>query len=89
MPRRADHDARRRQVLHRARPLRALRTGVHDLGYRYVAAEAGVSVRLVQYYFPSRHELLIAGLETRGGGSPRASTSASTSSRTRPTSARA
>jgi AcrR family transcriptional regulator len=36
---------------------------VHDLGYRDVAAEAGVSVRLVQYYFPSKQELLLAGLE--------------------------
>ncbi|WP_433036527.1 TetR/AcrR family transcriptional regulator [Actinomycetospora sp. CA-053990] len=62
MPRRADHDARRLQVL--AALVRcALRTGVHDLGYRDVASEAGVSVRLVQYYFPSRHELLLAGLE--------------------------
>jgi len=62
VPRRADHDARRLQVL-TALVRCALRTGVHDLGYRDVAAEAGVSLRLVQYYFPSKHELLLAGLE--------------------------
>jgi AcrR family transcriptional regulator len=62
VPRRADHEARRLQVL--AALVRcALRTGVHDLGYRDVAAEAGVSLRLVQYYFPSKQELLLAGLE--------------------------
>ena len=62
MPRHADHDARRLQVL-TALVRCARRSGVHDLGYRDVAAEAGVSLRLVQYYFPSKHELLVAGLE--------------------------
>jgi AcrR family transcriptional regulator len=61
VPRLADHDARRHQVL-TALVRCARRQGLHDTGYRDVAAEAGVSVRLVQYYFPSKTELFVAGL---------------------------
>ena len=57
MPRRVDHDERREQIgdaLIRV----AARRGLHETGMREVAAEANVSVRLVQYYFTSKQRLL-------------------------------
>ncbi len=36
--------------------------GLHQCGFREVAAEAGVSVNLVQYYFPTKEALLLGGL---------------------------
>lgn len=36
--------------------------GLHHCGFREVAAEAGVSVNLVQYYFPTKADLLLGGL---------------------------
>lgn len=36
--------------------------GLHHCGFREVAAEAGVSVNLVQYYFPTKEDLLLGGL---------------------------
>ncbi|MFB9904227.1 hypothetical protein [Allokutzneria oryzae] len=35
---------------------------MHTIGFRDVAAEAGVSVNLVQYYFPTKARLLHGGL---------------------------
>ncbi|MCE6995510.1 TetR/AcrR family transcriptional regulator [Saccharothrix sp. S26] len=61
MPKRVDHDQRRRELAEalvrcaRTRPL-------HAIGYREVAAEAGVSLNLVQYYFPTKEKLLHGGL---------------------------
>jgi len=37
--------------------------GLHATGMREVAAEAGVSLRLVQYYFGTKEELLLAGMQ--------------------------
>ncbi|MBM7814796.1 TetR/AcrR family transcriptional regulator [Saccharothrix algeriensis] len=61
MPKRVDHGQRRRELAEalvrcaRTRPL-------HAIGYREVAAEAGVSTNLVQYYFPTKEQLLHGGL---------------------------
>ncbi|MEE1754662.1 TetR/AcrR family transcriptional regulator [Streptomyces sp. SP18CS02] len=62
MPRQADHDQRRRQIAEAVWRL-AGRGGLEDVTLRQVAAEAGVSVRLVQYYFGSRDGLLLTALE--------------------------
>ena len=37
--------------------------GLHATGMREVAAEAGVSLRLVQYYFGTKEELLLAAMQ--------------------------
>jgi len=57
MPRQADHEQRRRQIAGALVRIAAAR-GVHNAGMREVAAEAGVSVRLIQYYFGTKEELL-------------------------------
>ena len=62
MPKRDDHEERRRQIadaLLRA----AAERGLHATGMREVAAEAGVSLRLVQYYFGTKEELLLSGMQ--------------------------
>ena len=62
MPKRVDHEERRRQIADAL--LRAAATrGLHATGMREVAAEAGVSLRLVQYYFGTKEELLLAGMQ--------------------------
>ncbi|KUL36802.1 TetR family transcriptional regulator [Streptomyces sp. NRRL F-4489] len=61
MPRRVDH-AERRAALTEALIRVAARRGLHAVGMREVAAEAGVSLRLVQYYFETKEKLLLAGL---------------------------
>ncbi|MFH8984231.1 TetR/AcrR family transcriptional regulator [Streptomyces varsoviensis] len=62
MPRQADHDQRRHQIAEAVWRL-AARRGLEDVTLRQVAAEAGVSVRLIQYYFGSRDALLLKALE--------------------------
>lgn len=62
MPKRVDHDHRRRQIAAAVWKL-ASTNGLEDVTLRKVAAEAGVSMRLVQYYFGTRHELLVKALE--------------------------
>ena len=62
MPRHADHDERKREIVDALCRV-TVRDGLGAVSFRDVAAEAGVSLRLVQYYFPSKHELLLAGLE--------------------------
>jgi AcrR family transcriptional regulator len=58
VPKRVDHEERRRQIADAL--LRAAATrGLHATGMREVAAEAGVSLRLVQYYFGTKEELLL------------------------------
>jgi AcrR family transcriptional regulator len=37
--------------------------GLHATGMREVAAEAGVSVRLIQYYFGTKEQLLLAAMQ--------------------------
>ncbi len=62
VPRRVDHDERRRQIAD-ALVRTAARRGLHAAGMREVAAEAGVSLRLVQYYFGTKEELLLGGMQ--------------------------
>jgi AcrR family transcriptional regulator len=62
MPRRVDH-AQRRTEIAEALVRVAGRRGLHAVGMRDVAAEAGVSLRLVQYYFETKEKLLLFGLE--------------------------
>ena len=62
MPRQADHLARRRQIAEAVWRL-AGRGGLEDVTLRQVANEAGLSARLLQYYFGTRDELLLGALE--------------------------
>jgi len=62
MPRRVDHEERRRQIADALVRTAAAR-GLHAAGMREVAAEAGVSLRLVQYYFGTKEELLLAAMQ--------------------------
>ncbi|MFD8821318.1 TetR/AcrR family transcriptional regulator [Streptomyces sp. NPDC059605] len=62
MPKRVDHEERRRQITE-ALVRVAGRRGLHAVGMRDVAAEAGVSLRLVQYYFGTKEKLLLHGLQ--------------------------
>ncbi|MEU0545669.1 TetR/AcrR family transcriptional regulator [Nocardia sp. NPDC005978] len=59
MPRLADHDQRRAQITTAARKVIA-RGGLAAATFQSVAAEAGISVRLVQYYFGTKQEVLAA-----------------------------
>ena len=62
MPRRVDHEERRRQIADALLRAAAAR-GLHATGMREVAAEAGVSLRLVQYYFGTKEELMLAAMQ--------------------------
>jgi AcrR family transcriptional regulator len=62
VPRRVDHEERRRQIADALVRTAATR-GLHATGMREVAAEAGVSLRLVQYYFGTKEELLLAAMQ--------------------------
>ncbi|GGZ56391.1 TetR/AcrR family transcriptional regulator [Streptomyces bluensis] len=62
MPKRVDH-AQRRTEIAEALVRVAARRGLHAVGMRDVAAEAGVSLRLVQYYFETKEKLLLFGLQ--------------------------
>ncbi len=62
VPKRADHEERRRQIADALLRTAATR-GLHAAGMREVAAEAGVSVRLIQYYFGTKEELLLAAMQ--------------------------
>ncbi|MEU2718285.1 TetR/AcrR family transcriptional regulator [Streptomyces sp. NPDC007205] len=66
MPRRVDHAERRTEIAE-ALVRAAGRRGLHAVGMRDVAAEAGVSLRLVQYYFESKEKLLLFGLRHLAG----------------------
>jgi len=61
VPKRVDHEERRRQIADALLRTAAAR-GLHATGMREVAAEAGVSLRLVQYYFGTKEELLLSGM---------------------------
>ncbi|MEU6177505.1 TetR/AcrR family transcriptional regulator [Streptomyces coeruleorubidus] len=61
MPRTADHGQRRAQIVEGLVRV-ATRDGLHAVTMRAVAAEAGVSLRLVQYYFETKAKLMIAAL---------------------------
>jgi AcrR family transcriptional regulator len=62
VPKRVDHEERRRQISDALLRTAAAR-GLHATGMREVAAEAGVSLRLVQYYFGTKEELLLAAMQ--------------------------
>jgi AcrR family transcriptional regulator len=62
MPKRVDHEQRRRQIADALVRTAAAR-GLHATGMREVAAEAGVSLRLVQYYFGTKEELLLSAMQ--------------------------
>ncbi|MET9964176.1 TetR/AcrR family transcriptional regulator [Streptomyces sp. NPDC006326] len=62
MPKRVDHEERRSQIAEALIRV-AGRRGLHAVGMREVAAEAGVSLRLVQYYFQTKEKLLFYGLQ--------------------------
>ncbi|MFB6810569.1 TetR/AcrR family transcriptional regulator [Streptomyces sp. NPDC056387] len=62
MPKRVDHEERRAQIADALIRV-AGRRGLHAVGMRDVAAEAGVSLRLVQYYFETKEKLLFHGLQ--------------------------
>lgn len=62
MPRTADHTARRTQIAD-ALVRVAARDGLHAVTMRSVATEAGISLRLVQYYFHTKTGLMLGALE--------------------------
>jgi AcrR family transcriptional regulator len=62
VPKRVDHQERRRQIADALLRTAATR-GLHATGMREVAAEAGVSLRLVQYYFGTKEGLLLAAMQ--------------------------
>jgi AcrR family transcriptional regulator len=62
VPKVVDHDERRRQLA--AAVFRLASThGLESVSLRQVAAEAGVSMRLVQYYFETRDGMLLWALK--------------------------
>jgi AcrR family transcriptional regulator len=62
VPKRVDHEERRRQIADALVRVAAAR-GLHATGMREVAAEAGVSLRLVQYYFGTKEDLMLAAMQ--------------------------
>ncbi|MFZ2241312.1 MAG: TetR/AcrR family transcriptional regulator [Gordonia amarae] len=62
MPVRVDHDARRAQIIGGLLDL-AEHSGLGEVTMRGVAEAAGVSLRLVQYYFGSKEQLIAAALD--------------------------
>src|SRR5437763_6334170 len=58
VPKRVDHRERRGQITDAVIRI-TLKGGLSAATFREVAAEAGVSVRLVQYYFGAKDELLL------------------------------
>ncbi len=65
MPKVVDHDERRRQITDAVCRI-ALKGGLGAATFRQVAAEAGVSVRLVQHYFGTKAGLLDTTLQHVG-----------------------
>lgn len=61
MPKRVDHEQRRAQIAAALLRIAAAR-GLQAVTFREVAAEAGVSVRLVQYYFETKEQLVVRSL---------------------------
>ena len=65
MPRQADHQARRREIIEALWRVTE-RDGLAAVSFREVAAEAGVPVARVQYYFGTKGDLLVASLQLLG-----------------------
>ncbi|MGW0181950.1 TetR/AcrR family transcriptional regulator [Nocardia sp. NPDC003345] len=59
MPRLVDHEVRRREITDATRRV-IVAGGLESVTFQTVAAEAGLSVRLVQYYFGTKREFLLA-----------------------------
>ncbi|CAM3057025.1 TetR/AcrR family transcriptional regulator [Prescottella defluvii] len=59
MPKLVDHDVRRREITDAVRRV-IVDGGLAAVTFQSVAAEAGISVRLVQYYFGTKREFLLA-----------------------------
>jgi AcrR family transcriptional regulator len=59
VPKRVDHGRRRREITDALARI-TVKGGLEAASFRQVAAEAGVSVNLVQYYFGTKDELLLA-----------------------------
>jgi AcrR family transcriptional regulator len=57
MPKRVDHEGRRRQIAEALVHCASVR-GLHAIAMRDVAEEAGISVPLIQYYFKTKEQLL-------------------------------
>src|SRR5579859_549272 len=62
MPKRVDHEQRRGRIIEALWCIAADR-GLHVVSFREVSAEAGVSVSLIQYYFETKHQLVLSSLE--------------------------
>ncbi|HLU54297.1 MAG TPA: TetR family transcriptional regulator C-terminal domain-containing protein [Pseudonocardia sp.] len=62
MPKRVDHDERRREIAEAVLRLAATE-GLESVSLRHVAAEAGVSMGRVQHYFRSKDEMLAYAYE--------------------------
>ncbi|MFI9386556.1 TetR/AcrR family transcriptional regulator [Kutzneria sp. NPDC052558] len=62
MPKVVDHDQRRREIAAAVWRL-ASGQGLESVSLRQVAAEAGVSMRLVQYYFETKDRMLLFALQ--------------------------
>lgn len=62
MPKRVDHHERKTEIL-QAFFVQAGSEGLHNVTLRGVAAQAGVSLRQVQYYFGTKNDLMQAGLD--------------------------
>jgi TetR/AcrR family transcriptional regulator, transcriptional repressor of bet genes len=58
VPKRVDHEMRKRQITDAVVHI-TVKGGLAAATFREVAAEAGVSVRLVQYYFGTKDQLLL------------------------------
>jgi AcrR family transcriptional regulator len=58
VPKVVDHEQRRRQIAEALLRVAAER-GLHNAGMREVAEAAGMSVRLIQYYFGTKEQLLL------------------------------
>jgi TetR/AcrR family transcriptional regulator, transcriptional repressor of bet genes len=59
MPRRVDHEQRKREITGAVCRI-TVKGGLNSATFREVAAEAGVSVRLIQYYFGTKDQLLLS-----------------------------
>ena len=65
MPKRVDHQQRRRQIANALWRLVSAH-GFNSVSLRQVATEAGVSMGLVQHYFESREQMLLFALDDVG-----------------------
>lgn len=62
MPKKVDHDERRRQIVGAVTRI-AQRDGLTAVSFRQVATEAGMSVSLVQHYVDTKDNLLVLTLD--------------------------